>query len=333
MDFVGSLVGQKEGRDGKIVGLMGKEGVISELTQTMEWLKENARQYSEVSGWASGGLELARYYHPDQLCVKQVHGAMRVQTVWGEVVMVARNGMPLATPLHVAEFLPSGLLAIAKQIKEKQDREALVRVLRGRAQSECHEPMSCLELHHKSGYGRCLKGFDWDDSAKRATRRDSSIYCPNSRAGCTERVLFWWLPYALALRKKYTGEGGLLVTNVEVFNSSQSPTITYCLSKIERVECIEPNPELLRDVSEVLLATQTTPCTTCSKVLAWWHSNYSNQQLVVATASLSSYPINEVEVMHLVDTMDVGAIRQLMSNGVPLVWPGILEGAGPKLRT
>lgn len=55
---------------------------------------------------------------------------------------------------------------------------------------------NCLQIAKHSGTAWCLKGFSYNNEAVRA-KRPSDQFCPNSRAGCSERNLLYWLPFVL----------------------------------------------------------------------------------------------------------------------------------------
>ncbi len=206
-------------------------------------------------------LKRAKQYHPEDLCVKPVYGAMELKTPLGKIDAYARNGMPHSTPAHLEQFQVSNLLALAQTI-DGPERDSLVNALGAMPPDEI---INCQALAQASGEPLCLKGFNWDDPSQRSLR-ESPPYCPNHRAACTERILLRWKPYAVQLQNQVQPKGEVLHIRNVVFQPNKTVArVEFKVNSSNKWESTEVDPVTLTnsDLSRTSLIVGAIPCMPC----------------------------------------------------------------------
>ena len=206
-------------------------------------------------------LRRAKQYHPEELCVKPVYGAMELKTPQGKIDAYARNGMPRSTPAHLDQFQASNLLALAQTI-DGPERDPLVRALEAMPPDEI---ISCNALAQASGEPLCLKGFNWDDPSQRSLR-ESPPYCPNHRAACTERILLRWKPYLVQLQNQVQPIGEVLhVKNVVFQPNTTVASVEFRVNSSNKWYTIEVDsmPLTNSDLLRTSIYTGAIPCIPC----------------------------------------------------------------------
>lgn len=253
-------------------------------------------------------LEMAQTLHPEAYCIKHVPAAAVLETSRGIIFMFAINGKPTSTRSHLQEYQPDNLLRMARNIpKDAPERTPLLIALEA-AESG---PISCPDLRARSGSDMCLKGFNFK-APGRATR-SSQESCPNSRAGCTERILLEWSRYALALQEA-TQEPLLIIPDINFSLDSPNPTVTYTnringSRQWQQASVFDPGIPG-QDSYRMRMMSQILPCHTCSSAIVDAHVEE------VSFRELSQHTGGGTV---LIDDEDIWAMAHMLDSGVQLI--------------
>lgn len=254
-------------------------------------------------------LAMAQSLHPEAYCIKHVPAAAVIESDQGIIFMFAINGKPTSTRAHLDEYQPDNLLRMAGNIPpEAPERMPLLIALQ---QASDEGPISCPDLRARSGSDTCLKGFNYGTHG-RATR-SSKDSCPNSRAGCTERILLEWSRYALALQQA-TQEPILIIPDIAFSLDSPNPVVTYATSidgssRWTRASVFEPAAPV-RDECRMRMMSQILPCSTCSSSIV---------EAGVEEVSFRELSQHTGDGAVLIDNEDVWAMTHMLDNGVQLI--------------
>ena len=252
-------------------------------------------------------LDMASAIHSERYCIKHVPAAARIQTRAGDIFMFASNGRPFSTPEHNKQYHPENLKALISAIPA--DAPERIPLLQGVSAAHPDRPISCPELRDLSGADTCIKGFSYT-APGRATRKTED-FCPNSRAGCSERILLEWSRYAIALQAM-TGASTLVIPTMEFAPDDPNPRVTYATDFTGPTEqLVVPDPGVIIEPdSEIHLMSQILPCHTCTRVIV--DSGVSQ----VYVRELSKYVENGAVY---IDGDDVWSMDHLFMNGVEVI--------------
>jgi hypothetical protein len=190
-------------------------------------------------------LKAAMAAHPESLCVKYVYASVVLQEGSRQIDLLGRNGMIYGTPVHLATYSPESLLRIAQSItNDDKARELFVQVLKPLAEGNGSTiPLTCALLRELSKSEMCLKGFNWSIRDVRSSR-SSSGFCPNSQAGCTERMLLLhWLPYAVSLFDEFPEQFDHLVVHEMHFYDKDKPPVIRASYNGQMIDHFEAKKE------------------------------------------------------------------------------------------
>lgn len=254
-------------------------------------------------------LELARTLHPEAHCIKHVPAAAVLETPRGTIFMFSINGRPQSTPAHAREYMPANLARLANNIPaHAPERIPLISAIE---QAPADRPLSCFELRDLAQTDYCLKGFQFGQSV-RATRLTAD-FCPNSRAGCTERILLNWAPYAVALQER-TGFDTLVIPDMTFLPNDPTALVHFAPDiGVPFTECeIPPPPGGIPPDVTIRMMSQILPCTTCATEMV--RAGVAE----VCIRELSQYVVPETGVV-LVDDDDLWSVDHFTHHGVALV--------------
>jgi hypothetical protein len=253
-------------------------------------------------------LEMAKTLHPEAYCIKHVPAAAVIESQRGVIFMFAINGKPTSTRAHLGEYQPDNLIRMAGKIpNDAPEREPLLIALE---QARGESAISCPDLRTLSGSDVCLKGFTFGVPG-RATR-SSKESCPNSRAGCTERILLEWSRYALSLQEA-TNEGVLIIPDISFSLDNPNPVITYstCIDgSANWTQASVNDPSTVQDPYRMRMMSQILPCCTCSKAIV---------DSGVDEVSFRELSQHTSDGAVLIDDEDVWAMEHMLDNGVQLI--------------
>jgi len=259
--------------------------------------------------------------HPEQLCVKNVHGAMiGIRRDGRRFTCVTRNGIANATPRHLEMYSVPSLYQLALSIINPKDRGKILGFLGSLMEGENNIDVviNCLELAKKSRCLFCLAGHGWgEDYSGNGPTREQRIktaeICPHSLSDCTERKFIKYLPYILGIM----GSTDITVTGIEFPNKSASPNIIFYegsdSSLLNKREGIIPAAGKIKDVDQLMIYSQTCPCPTCARAFVDFARETDLRPTIIFN-KLSRHTRNDVNQVQGYDRDDLVALR-IMMNG------------------
>jgi len=221
-------------------------------------------------------LQTAEGMFADEIhCIKKVVAVLCLETKHGPITLCTMNGIPTSSSAHLEEYSPERMREIAKRIPDTHPNKAGYLS----ALEQVKGPLDCLELGKllgESGSAYCLKGFPFSSSGANGNGHHatspSHLVCPSSRAGCAERTLIQWTPYAVTLQKQLgdVAQNGFTIRQIFFAPHSEDVQIVYSLA--ENPDAWE-TVKVPRAISSSLdtdgvrgtLITNFLPCHACSK--------------------------------------------------------------------
>lgn len=252
-------------------------------------------------------IEIANYLHPEPFCIKHVPAAAVIESDLGLIFMFAVNGVPSSTPAHIDQYMPGNLAHLIQKIPDEAPER--IPLLSAVGMVDPGNPLSCMDIRDLSGSPTCIKGFNYSIPG-RATRKTED-FCPNSRAGCTERILIEWARYALALQEA-TGETTLLIPEMTFSPDSPNPLVRFSrdmsLGNFETAVLTEQRAA--RANARMRLISQIMPCHTCARAIV------DSGVQEVCFREMSKY-VTEGNV--IIDDQDIWSLQYMLNNGVLVV--------------
>jgi len=279
----------------------------------------------------------AKELHPEQLCAKNVYGAMLIYTPNGPIEIYARNGMTHGSFEQLDQFTNRNLISLT----DENTNPRIVNYLRG--QRDRLAILSCRDIALQSGCAYCIKDIQFEGllpskEEKKSTHmpRNSRLHCPNNIAGgCTERLMLnKWLPYILEFQNQLIREQNLelgehlIVRQVWFNTNSYQPHIEFMTESSSekgfqwRKKHIfqATHDEQLEEIDKVLLVTQYAPCTDCAENLA---RHLLREKLEIHMIELSRHKGQGSQPAVGIDSEYLNALAKLIKTGIPITFDDI----------
>ncbi|MCL4363779.1 hypothetical protein M1328_00905 [Patescibacteria group bacterium] len=263
-------------------------------------------------------LGLARTLLPEDLCKKSVYAAVLGENEFGTFEAIARNGMVASSPQALQEFSAANMLEIANRVDGSLHDGR--KYLKGRPGTAL---IGCALLNGHISSGTCLKGFQPDGKRQGQFRPNSTLDCPNQRAGnCAERVLISWLPYIYAfLEDNYKGQQQHIFVRELIFDPQHldSPTMVFTRDDPNIVnnnwETVRVTRRAETNGNQVEnLITEVLPCPACSQAIV---------DKKIETVNILKLSRHWDGYFEKIDEDDVVSLMNMINHGVHVNNPGI----------